>query len=65
MVCLKEEIRIMVLCTPYQRFRAASAGDPDRWVGFLQRNLKRVDYSELVMLALPTEGTGSGPSLNY
>ena len=64
-VGFQEDVRVVMLGAPDQRFRAASAGDPNGRMGLLHRHLERIDHPEVEMLALPTPGAGLRPSLHY
>ena len=64
-VGFQENVGIVALGAPDQRFRAARAGDPNRRMRLLQRHLEGVDHPEVVMVALPAEGPRRGPGFEH
>ena len=64
-VGFQEDVGVVMLGAPDQRLRAAGAGNPDRRVRLLHRNLEGVDHAEVVVLALPAPGAGFGPGLHH
>src|SRR5215471_3722511 len=51
----ERDIRITMLCGPFDRLDTANTGDPYRRMGLLDRRSPRIHVAEMKMLALPSE----------